>query len=410
MQRFSLFFALLLPALLQAQDFKIQTEVHNTAGKGFKRISLSPMFEGYLQPDCSDLRLYDASGKEVPYFLYADDAGSKARTERVEFKQLSKNILKGRRTEIVFENSLGAIDHFLLSIKNAEVNKYFSLEGSSDQKTWYSVKESFSSSLLSSPNQSSAIMRVDFPISDYRFFRITINDSLSAPLNVLKAYFNESYVGSKVYNEMRAVSIFQNDSSDKKTYLKINFDQTYRLDAFALKISAPEFYKRNASIVVPDTIVEKRKKHIEFREVGNFVLNTEVPGFIPLDGFKSGTLYLIIDNQDNPPLVVDACTGSASKKFLIAHLNANETYFLKGGNDSLMLPHYDIDSFVKGSRDSLELLKTVHQQLLQKPVPDQEKDEKSFFTDTTVIWIALAGVGVLLLLVSAKMLKEMGKK
>jgi len=54
------------------QGFRNKAMLDSIPAPGFYQINLSPVVSAALQPDMRDIRIADASGKQVPYILKSD--------------------------------------------------------------------------------------------------------------------------------------------------------------------------------------------------------------------------------------------------------------------------------------------------------------------------------------------------
>ena len=65
-----LIFGLALTLLpLRAQDFEYKSAINQVNAGGFYKIQLVPEITSKMKSDWSDIRIYDAEKKEVPYIL-----------------------------------------------------------------------------------------------------------------------------------------------------------------------------------------------------------------------------------------------------------------------------------------------------------------------------------------------------
>src|SRR5688572_21750625 len=163
---------------------RYQANLPAVASTGFYKIQILPEVNSRLKPDFSDLRLYDHENKEIPYFLQDENPVSTT----VAFKDYSiveKSFIKDSLTKIILHNPSGdKINNISLRIANAEVQKTMTLSGSYDRNQWFVVKESDLFSSISNANEVSEFRMINFPLSDYFFYKIEINDKRSPPINI----------------------------------------------------------------------------------------------------------------------------------------------------------------------------------------------------------------------------------
>src|SRR5207253_374239 len=86
----------------------------------------------------------------------------------------------------LFNDDKSHIDNFLLEVKNADIQKMARLRGSDDNQTWYALDEHIS--LGFGHLKANTVREVfDFPLSNYAYYQLTINDSTTSPINVTRA-------------------------------------------------------------------------------------------------------------------------------------------------------------------------------------------------------------------------------
>jgi len=390
------------------QAFKGEASLPKVEVDGFYRISLTPELSQYLTSNFSNIRIHNAEKKEIPYILQAESR--RYYTEEFkEYKILEKKQAKNCCTSLVLHNPEGtSINNIILSIKNAEVTKYATLLGSDDQQEWFALKQSFSFNSIIGENQTSEIKIVDFPLSNYSYYKLLIDDSTSAPLNILKAgYFRINSEEGK-FTEIRGQRITAADSAkEKKTYIRISYDTLRTLDRFMLTMSGPTYFLRHASLSVKkQRINRKKEKEFYFEHVSEFEISSKQTSFFEFSGLKTSELLIEINNQDNTPLQVTSAKVYQLNRYLTALLKAGDNYVLKFGGAELQAPQYDLVFFkdrIPSDPITLTPLSiTVY----------EEKDTKSptFFTNRAIIWVAIGVIAVVLAAMSFKLVNETSAK
>ena len=166
------------------QGFRYQASLPPAATQGFYKIALTPPIAARLKTDFSDIRLYDSARREVPYLLEREAATQSRKLFR-EYEIVRKTILPGGNTTLVLRNpARSKINNISLLIKNTNVRKKASLSGSNDAQTWYGLEDNYYLHSLYSPAATAEVNLLNFPLSDYEYYRLIINDSTSAPLNI----------------------------------------------------------------------------------------------------------------------------------------------------------------------------------------------------------------------------------
>jgi hypothetical protein len=165
-----------------------------------------------------------------------------------------------------------------------------------------------------------------------------------------------------------------------------------------INIIAPKYFKRDVMVY---QIVGHDKQLL-----GEAELNSAKPTDL-LIAAKAGQLLLQISNGDNLPLAIKGIEAYQSDESLISYLDGKQTYKLLAGDASVQAPEYDLKFFADSIRDDIP--QTSHE-AVQKNTAYQTKQKKADRDYTLFIWIAIVVALGLLLFLTLKMTKEVGKK
>ena len=376
--------------------FAYNTALGPVPETGFFAISLPPRLVASCKAaDLSDLRLADSTGTTVPYIL---QTGLPAITTGsfTSYPILSK-VKRDSSTELVISNeSGGAISSLLLVIKNVSAYRTAVLSGSDDQKNWFLIDENIGLEQTGTQSGDRFIQAIPFPLSNYRYFKIIINDRGVLPLNILQAgvYRNLSYAGKYIPVPVRAIK--QTDSTDHISYLHILFDSPYKIDKLTVGIKRPALYKRRIEVYAKEQAAYNFVQEGELNPRNHTVL-------LPV---KTGELLIKIFNADNPPLVPDQVVAYQANQQLVAQLEKGKKYFILTGADQVVKPDYDL-SFFKDSISSR--LQEISVGPLQKnPVLTAAAADTT--SNKWLLWVIIGTVLLVLLVLTIKMSKEVGRQ
>src|SRR5690606_26266904 len=181
---------IILPVLLLMRYFSALAQVPvaemqlpEVSSDGFYRIEIPVEYGGFFTPSFSNVRISDGSQHEVPYI--PGQAIEEFQSPFKPYEIIAKEQRKGCCTQLIFRAD-GQINNLQLRIRNAETSKRASLLGSDDRNTWFALKEKFSLSWVDGKDNTFEIRIIDFPLSNYNYYKIEIDDSLTAPLNILE--------------------------------------------------------------------------------------------------------------------------------------------------------------------------------------------------------------------------------
>lgn len=384
-----------------AQDFKWKTELENPKREGFHQVLLTPEISGRMRSDFADIRLFDAANQQVPYVLRTEVPLSNAEIFR-EYRILSKTSRKGCCTELIIHNQNGNnINNISLLIRNSDVQKSFKLSGSDDRKNWYVIKDNYRFNSMYSTTSTSEIRLVDFPLSNYVYYKIEIDDSLSGPLNVISAGFYDNYVELGKYSEVSGGVLSQRDSSEvKRSYILLEFPENRYLDKLEVEIEGPQYYLRSACFaVVPD---QEGTEPACYRD---FDLSSNGNNVVDLERLAGKRFYLIVENDDNPPLRIKAIKTWQLNTYLTANLEKSGKYHLCFGSEKMEAPEYDLKYFESNIPENVPSLKSGALLSLQDGMVLEEEKPKE--ENAWLIWSAILVVVVFLTYISVKMIRDM---
>ena len=405
-----LIWLLLVVQISAAQSFRHTATLAPVPEDNFYRILLPPGITSYLNQQLSDIRVYDGKNQEVPYLLQQE--------KPVQVKKLFKpyEIIKATRQEsksttLILRNSARSkINNISLIIKNTNVRKPASLSGSNDAQTWYGIEDHYLLHSLYSPSGTQEVKMLNFPLSDYEYYKLDIVDSISAPLNILSAGFYDTYQEYGKYSVVPSLSFKQFDSSTvKKTYLKFTSPVPVLLDKITLEIATPTLFRREATFMEPQTYKGKRGRTYTIEEpIGQFLLTSNQENTLPLSGVLLKEFYLVISNKDNPPLQVKSVNGYQLNRYLVASLQKNKAYQLRFGDEKATTPAYDLSYFKEKIPANITVL--TPQQIKINAAKTVARAGGGIFTNRNIIWGAILVVMAFLGYMSYQMLNEAGKR
>lgn len=354
-----------------AQEFRWEAPVPSVGQAGLYRIVLSPELVGASLMELEDVRLVDSTGQELPYVL---DAAWRYRT-RGEFHDfvITRNEVVGKQTLLELDRPDGGIlvDHISLRLRNAEVVKPVQITGSDDGKTWYVIKND-RLRLVHGIQLANLTQEITLPPTDYRHYRITLNDSLTAPVRVLGVQWFSQARSYGAYTAAQPVQWTQHDSAGV-TRIHIPNSFPHPIDRIEFAVSDTQAYHRSCSMAAWRTTTSGRgaRKHTSqiTETLASFSIGSDDGLTIDLPGVRARTFDLVIDNGDDRPLHFTDVRFLQLERTLVANLQPGMRYTLITGDAALSAPRYDMEHF----RDKLpdELDKLVCGPLEMRPIPTQ---------------------------------------
>ncbi len=405
MKLFLLSVMIVVSRICMGQTYVAEAELPPVDKEGFYNILLTPARSQYLNSSFTNIRILDENNEEVPYLLRADVPHTVTKVFR-EYSKIEKKQTKNCCTTIVLHNpDQRSSNNVYLVVKNADVTKEATLLGSDDKVNWFALNQHLILTPASSREGTSEIKIVNFPLSNYQYYSLQINDSTSAPLNILTAGYFEVEEQNGKYTEVTAAKQSKADSvKEKKTYLRIHFNGPQTVDKFELTMKGAPFFQRRAMLYIPKTRSLKGGKTETYNDpVQEIEVTSKRPTSIELAALKVKELLIIIDNQDNPALEVDAFKAYQLNRYLTAWLSGGTKYSVKVGPQDLGAPVYDISFFKDGIPGNAEVLQMG---VLNFNTTEPISPEATVFTTKAFIWVAVILVIVILGFMSVRLLNE----
>ncbi|MEO9802609.1 MAG: hypothetical protein ABJF04_05140 [Reichenbachiella sp.] len=392
---------------LQAQEFTYEASVTPVSEQGFYSIVLSPELLGKLKSDHSDLRIYDDDGQEQPYLLKVEPAVSSTSLFK-EYEVIDKVYKKDAVSHLIFSNpDKLAINNVSFLVKNTDVQKRARLSGSDDKENWYVIKNNYLLHSMKSSDETTELKMLNFPLSDYAFFKLEIDDNWKLPINILKVGYYDTQKIKGLISTFECPITEQKDSL-KTSYLKLELPELMFAKKLRFEVSGADYYSRYTTVMVRKERVNKKKKtKAYFETIASFDLNSNSNNEVNLGKISTKELYVNIENRDNRPLRVDRVEASYLNRYLVVNLKPQVDYVLKFGDLKLKQPDYDIVNFSNQIPEDTPRLK--HDQIISLQPELIETKEKGLLDSAYLIWFVIGAVGVVLAFVSVKMVKEIGK-
>ncbi len=405
--KFALTFAIVLGMAGRStgQEFVAESALPTVEKDAFYRIALPPGVTSYSNVSFSNLRIVNENGVQIP-FLLREDRTIPASTEFVPYVIEEQAIIPDSCTVLVLRNDSNvAINNISLLIRNAAVSKEAALYGSDDKKTWYALKDKFALGYIDNDIGTAEVKIIDFPTSEYTYYKIWINDATGGPLNIVQAGFYKDTRQAFRYEPVPVKAVAQeDDSGHKKSYIRITLDTMHLIDRIDWEASGAPLYQRTASLyaVRPASGERRRRKHRrDF--IANFQINSRHEKTQRFPTTKTDNLLLEVINGDNPPLVISDLRIHQVSRYLVAWLKKGDSYTLKFGGEEMPTPVYDLRLFQDSIPQDVKEIQPGEVQAIGSPTGSEQA---TIFTTRLFVWIAILVVIIVLGVMSVRMLRQ----
>ena len=397
-----------------AQEYKYRATLDSVKRTGFYQINITPELSAHVKTDFSDLRVTDQKGKWVPHIIKSSFPHF-IETAFREFPILKNEITDSGKSVLIIENrGTGVIinkkeekntNELLLFIKNASVGRYASLSGSNDNKHWFIVAENILLLKNYETTENYFVTAVKFSNSDYKYFKLIINNEKADPLNIIKAgsYFNPVYMPIFYTLINPAPAFYQKDSSDGKTYIKVKNSMAFHIDKISINAGGSNFFERTANLYVPQN--DSMSADIIFDSKAMFIISSKRDNSFDIKKLKEKLFYLVIDNKDNPPLKINSIRTEQQINKAITYLEKGKQYYLLADNAAAVKPDYDLEVFKDSIPENIDTLSVGQLTNIEIIKPVAQKST----TNRLWLWPSIIAAILMLGFLTWKLISDMKK-
>lgn len=396
---------LLIASWCSAQNYT--GKLQPIAKDGLIKITVKPELRSALQNNWDYFRILDSKGNEVPYALN-NRTNFNSGTVVKDLKILSKSNIPNVSTSIIIANEIAIkLDHLNLIIANTEVVKTYSISGSDDQNQWYGLVYNEIANDLQSPTATQVVKNFRFPLNNYKFLKFDFVDKKSLPIQILSASVTTNLDAQNI--ALLELKDFQQtitqNKREKTTIIDLQFKTKQVIDGLKFNISEPQFYRRNAEILVNRIRLRNRKQENYRESVARFQLNSKTQNQFRITEIFEKNIIIQIENQDSSPLVMDEIKLFQEPVSFISELKASEKYTIIV-DSTLSSPKYDL-SYLEDTNQT-PLPETQITNLENYNANSKETTKNSFWKTPLFMWICIGFALVVIAFFSKGLLKDLG--
>lgn len=404
------------------KTYRYRADVQKVDSAAFYRIALPPAVLAKAQGNLADIRLYDNDGKVVPYIFGAqlpviDKVGV------IEFPQVKLKVQPDTMTIFIAENKkLLTLNQLNLLFQNTDVERYATLSGSNDLSKWYAIKEDIpllEANMHIDPDTSNGTVinggdpcveqKLNFPASNYRYFKIQVNNKKRDPIAITLAFI---YITEKAiqpqYIPLPALQ-FKQEEHAKYSRIAIRLNDAFPINRLHLDIAGTKYYRRNVRVSDATDKTGHYDETGRFRWfLGDMVISSTTPADISISA-KTRYIELEIANEDNPPLQIKGVTAYQLEQSVIAYLEKGNSYSLLVGDSAATSPNYDLKFFTDSLKHQLPVA-TVGEVIANPDFKVKEAKPAAGKFPPWALWAIIVAVLTALGSLTFKMTKEVEKR
>lgn len=359
---------------------------------------------GKLKPNLSDIRIFgittDKDTIEVPYILHRV-------SDKISETELKFDLINPSHNEKGYFYTLETaqnktINEMHLFFNQNNFDWKVDIEGSQDQKEWFSVINNYRILSIKNNNTDFQFTSIYFPPAKYRYFRIRIDTDKSPELLGVKAGLRENIDG--IYRSY-VIKNYQvkEDADTKRTELDITLKTKVPVSYLRFFIRNKfDFYRPVTIKYIADST--KTQTGYVYKHVTLFqgVLNSLHENEFSFTSVTLDKLKIFIENSDNPSLRFDSVIVRGYEHQLIARFDNIADYFLVYGNSDGVLPDYDINRFTHNVPTVMSTL-TLGK---EESIIEANVSDTALFSNKLWLWAILCSIIALLGWFTFKMIRQ----
>lgn len=388
----------------QMEAYNYKRELKGLAEQWHKIILPNELFGKTLQ-DISDIRILGLTESndtiEAPYLL-------RLTTEKISSKEVAFKALNTSHNDkghyFTFEiPTKEPINQIKLDFAQENFDWRIVLEGSQDQKEWFTVVENYRILSIKNEQTDFQFTKLTFPSSKYRFFRVLINSKENPELSVVRIAQNEITDGTFREYHIKQINAKELRQTNQ-TEIDIELQLPVRVSHINIGVSDTFDYYRPVTIkYLTDSLKTEQGWKYNYSTLVSGTLNSIENNEFQFRSTTVKKLKIVIDNHDNQPLTIGTLQAKGYTHELITRLTDQATYYLIYGNKKAVKPNYDIERFTDNIPESLTSLELGNELTIEKEeVPLTEP----LFKNKTWLWTIITVIILLLAWFSVKMMKK----
>lgn len=324
---------------VRAQQLQAQVSVNVN---GYHSIVVPQEFRARVANNMGMLRLKDAKGNEVPFILQTTTPQS-SYFSPIPYEQ-DKNKVDSTELFLIDTKVKKKNSGYIIQVANTDNSKKYRVEGSDDKENWFGIINNGILTDLKDDSQTFTNKSIQFPLVDYRYIRIILDDKSSPPIKVLHIGEIKSDETAPQLERVKHVAYQQTNNLDRKTTtIAITKEMWSPIDYFQIYTSTPKQYYRTAH-----TYTEQQRSNTDKRHSGSRYSNSEylelhsnVNGIYMLQKAYPSSFFLEIENEDSPALQIDSIVFYQTPIRLIADMDKQQEYSLQA-DTNWTSPNYDL--------------------------------------------------------------------
>ncbi|MDQ3047507.1 MAG: DUF3999 family protein [Bacteroidota bacterium] len=394
----SLLLALFVSAtsIAQLNTYSFKRKVHKVDKPGFYSIHLIPEITAKMKSGLHDVRLFSidqGDTTEIPYLF--EWIGDKKEIVAVPFERINDSYNQKCCSYVTLKfPAKQVINQVKLDVEEAEFDKRVMIEGSNDNKEWFTIKEHMRIVRFRNSAESFSYTNLDFESSEYSYYRLNFDDDGSKKITVSNVYAFQNKEIPGTYSELESKMQIQVENKESKTTeLIVELPFNYLISYMTIKGKNTEDFYRNINVYASaGTYTTKNGVAESWYIINSSVLSSKEAQPINFNNEASTKIKIEIINNDNSPVKITEVKVFGEQCRLVAKLPVSESAYITYGKENVSAPTYDLVHF----KDKIpaELVDVFYEG--EETVLTASVDKGPMMTNKTWLWLVM---GIVILVI-----------
>ena len=380
---------MLVAAQMIAVCFAHSATVKNSGENKYKAVRLTPEIYANAKENLGDIRIIDADGRAVPYFINSKTVSQQSELQSYPLELVDAYVKDDnyyfdyKATQTEGQDIIATALRF--ETQNTNFAKQVQVFGSHDNKNWTPIQEDSIYKV-----QDSEKLVINFAGQQkYTHYRLKLGNNLEQ-IAFSKAELEYSlYAVEQNYFVQQLNPEFSVKQNGKTTIVEISGVDKLKLNS--IEIVTDSFFKRQVRIFGSSQTLH------------NLELNGQVYRDLvfELDGNRAGVgvLALLIENQDDQPINVQGISVTYLADELVFEGRGDCT--VEFGDATLFTPGYDIETYKEQIlKDPIDRLEITGVEIVM-PEPEPEPYDYQWVFNLVIIGVG-AVLGIVIVVSVAK--------
>ena len=351
MNKLTIAIALLLSTscFAQIEGYSFKRPLHKVEKEGYYAISLLPEVTARSKSNLADIRLYniqESDTTEIPYLV--EWMGTTIKEKAIPFELINNTYNEKCCSYLTLKfPKKQTINQIKLNLADANFDKSLKIEGSNDNKQWFTIKEHLRIVGFQNANENYSYTTLNFQNTEYFYFRIKFDDDGSSPISVTEALAFENQLIQGNYSELKIEGKKQTENKKEKTSeIIVDFPFTYLINYITIKSNSKTDFYRNINVYGSDGTYKTGKGDIEnWYMINTSVFSSLEDNVINCSNSKTKKIKIEIINYDDEPIELSEIKAFSEQCRLIANLPISDNVYLTYGKENDNAPNYDLVHF-----------------------------------------------------------------